>query len=116
MTDPMTPERLAEIEQRANQWASPLVVTCPSCGSAPGDRCYGNGSMSRPHDQRREAARLRVIADVPALLAEVRRLQAAAERVREMHAGEPYAQGPDYCDECEHKWPCPTIRALGIRP
>ena len=45
-------------------------------------------------------------------VAEVRRLQAAVERVREMHAGEPYAQGPDYCDECEHKWPCPTIAAL----
>lgn len=40
VTDPMTPERLDAIEQRANQWASPLAVTCPSCGSAPGARCY----------------------------------------------------------------------------
>lgn len=44
-------------EQRASQWASPLAIKCPSCGANPGDRCYGNGPMNRPHGERREAAR-----------------------------------------------------------
>ena len=76
MTDPMTPERLAEIEQR-----------------------FASGRVVNVVTQR-------------ALLAEVRRLQAAVERVRELHAGEPYAQGLDYCGECEHKWPCLTVTAI----
>ena len=63
-------------------------------------------------EQRFAEGRVVNIAAQHQLLAEVRRLQAAVERVREMHAGEPYAQGPDYCDECEHAWPCPTITAL----
>ncbi|AKJ72149.1 hypothetical protein GMA1_52 [Gordonia phage GMA1] len=32
--------------------------------------------------------------------------------IRELHRGEPYAQGPDYCEECEHQWPCPTARLI----
>ena len=119
-SDRLTDAELDAIEQRSREWASPLAIKCPACGSNPGDKCYGNGPMNRAHEERREAVRQRVITDAPALLAEVRRLreaevrrlQAAVERVREMHAGEPYAQGPDYCDECEHKWPCPTIAAL----
>ena len=83
MTDP-TDADLDAIEQRAHQWASPLSIKCPACGSRPGDRCYGNGLMQRPHEERREAVRQRVITDAPALIAEVRRLQAelAEERLR----------------------------------
>ena len=83
-SDRLTDADLDAIEQRASQWASPLAIKCPSCGANPGDRCYGNGPMNRPHGERREAARQRVIADVPALLVEVRRLQAelAEERLR----------------------------------
>ena len=35
---------------------STLAIKCPSCGANPGDRCYGNGPMNRPHGERREAA------------------------------------------------------------
>ena len=98
MTDPLTDAYLDAIEQRAHQWASPLSIKCPACGSRPGARCYGNGPMNRPHGERREAARQRVIADVPALLAEVRRLRAMEQRVREYarHLARPFADGvPD---------------------
>ena len=27
----------------------PLNFTCPSCGSKPGESCYGNGPMREPH-------------------------------------------------------------------
>ena len=83
-SDRLTDADLDAIEQRFRQRSSPLAVKCSSCGANPGDGCYGNGPMNRPHGERREAARQRVIADVPALLAEVRRLQAelAEERLR----------------------------------
>ena len=42
----------------------------------------------------------------------------ALEAVLALHWGEPYAQGPDYCAECEHLWPCETYttitEALGV--
>ncbi len=98
MTDPMTAADLDAIEQRFRQRSSPLAVKCPSCGANPGDGCYGNGPMNRPHGERREAARQRVIADMPALLAEVRRLRAMEQRVREYarHLARPFADGvPD---------------------
>ena len=123
MTDPMTPEYLAEIEARANAATEEPWIA---------EYSKEQGCCVIPHDAHstREAVavcRLYLRAfdaefiahartDVPRLVAEAKRLQAAVERVRELHAGKAYAQGPDYCDECEHKWPCPTIRALGIRP
>ena len=118
MTDRLTDADLDAIEQRASQWASPLAIKCPSCGANPGDRCYGNGAMYRVHGERREAARQRVIADVPALLAEVRRLRAAEDRVREVHEWrclECDGIDPDaspMCADCYEPWPCPTIAAL----
>ena len=129
MTDRLTDADLDAIEQRANAatkgpwendgggeigqhfslpepWAT-VVSTDVACMSY----CYGGSAAGVERDEDAEfIAHAR--SDVPALVAEVRRLRAAVERVREMHAGEPYAQGPDYCDECEHKWPCPTIAAL----
>ena len=36
----------------------------------------------------------------------------ALEAVLALHWGEPYAQGPDYCAECEHLWPCETYAAI----
>ena len=98
MTDPLTAAELDAIEERAHQWASPLSIKCPACGSRPGDRCYGNGLMQRPHEERREAVRQRVITDAPALVAEVRRLRAAEDRVREVavRLARPFADGvPD---------------------
>ena len=91
MSEPMTPERLAEIEQRR---ASGRIIN----------------TVERD------------------LIAEVRRLQAAVERVRELHGPHPYASdalravNPDVpasvCWECVSEsggavaWPCPTIAAL----
>lgn len=44
----------------------------------------------------------------------------ALEAVLALHCAEPYAQGPDYCTECEHRSPCPTVaaitEALGVEP
>lgn len=70
--------------------------------------------------------------DIPDLLAEVERLLAVIDRVRELHAegefGCPYPSHgcndfyyrgnycPDAgtsCEACGEKYPCPTIRALG---
>lgn len=39
-------------------------------------------------------------------------LTAALRDVLALHYSEPYAQGPDHCAECEHKYPCPTVRAI----
>ena len=67
--------------------------------------------------------------DIPALLAEVRRLQAIVKRVRELHQDEGQSQGyfpgdRDYgkrdhcCGTCGEygeygvEWPCPTVRAI----
>ena len=83
MTDRLTDADLDAIEQRASQWASPLALKCPSCVANPGDRCYGNGPMNRPHWERREAARQRVITDVPDLVTEVRRLREEARAFAE---------------------------------
>ena len=48
------------------------------------------------------------------------KMRAALEAVLALHWGEPCAQGPDYCAECEHLWPCETYsaitEALGVEP
>ena len=40
------------------------------------------------------------------------KMRAALEAVLALHWGEPYAQGPGYCAECEHRWPCGTYGAI----
>ena len=123
MSDHLTDADLDAIEQRARQWATPLAIKCPSCGANPGDRCYGNGPMNRPHGERREAARQRVITDVPALLAEVRRLRAMEQRVRALHRPVDIEPSDTICGECSYRmpngrylqqvdYPCPTLAAL----
>lgn len=45
----------------------------------------------------------------------VQRVAAAREAlkpIRELHMPEPYAQGPDYCAECDHQWPCGTAKLI----
>ena len=79
-SDRLTDADLDAIEQRSREWASPLAIKCPACGSNPGDKCYGNGPMNRAHEERREAVRQRVITDAPALVAEVRRLRSIVTR------------------------------------
>ena len=128
MTDPLTAADLDTIEQRANAategpWEAsahdhaagdvPILdrtghylVICPDCGV--------RGGYERADAEFIAHAR----SDVPALLAEVRRLRAAAERVRELHewycAG---CEGTDpecgpMCRHCYDPWPCATIAAL----
>lgn len=115
MTDPMTTERLAEISER---------LTTPRLGR----------SMARETD-------LDLLA-IRALLAEVRRLQAAVERVRELHRPGNYSASRGVwtwwdvcptcgdkagvhpcgcwrdedqihiCAECNKVWPCATAEAI----
>ena len=40
------------------------------------------------------------------------RLIDALKAVLELHQPVPYAQGSDYCDECEHPAPCQTVQAI----
>ena len=47
-------------------------------------------------------------------LATVPVLTAAIRDVLALHYAEPYAQGPDYCAECCHRYPCATVRALDL--
>ena len=97
MTDPITPERLAEIEARANAategpWMAGTVegIDYGAVYGAPEtDECGITAIPWLVDDLSRYPGTAEFIAaartDVPALLAEVRRLQAAVERVRELH-------------------------------
>ena len=84
MPDPMTPERLAEISER---------LTTPRLGR----------SMARETD-------LDLLA-IRALLAEVRRLQDAAERVRALHHRVDVGVIVSDCarEECDHEGACPEV-------
>ena len=77
----MTPERLAEIRARAEVGTGVFHFTCPSCGSAPGVRCYGNGPMPvvMTHQSRHalvDAVKQSAVIDRLELVAEVERLAA----------------------------------------
>lgn len=49
---------------------------------------------------------------IAAARSSVPKLIAAVEAALSEHWSEPYAQGPDYCAGCEHRWPCDTYRAI----
>lgn len=87
----MKPNQLAEIKQR---------IHCPSAKQAVQIGEY------------EACARAIVERDAAALVAEVERLQAAVDAVRELHR-----RDDDSCETCSHPgaiqtWPCPTVRAL----
>ena len=85
MTDPMTPERLAEIEARAEA-ATEGPWEAWDRGIGFEVHVNGEGLNSEFRETFRQADAEFIAAartDVPALLAEVRRLQAAVERVRD---------------------------------
>ena len=144
MTDPLTADDLETIEQRANAategpWRAAVVarfVDDDGCERGKG-AIYPAGPSGPPPlfvTPDWLAADAEFIAhardDVPALLAEVRRLQAAEQRVRALHHPvpaptsqhyrcEPYecdraGEGElrDECGECGRWYPCPTIDAL----
>ena len=135
----MTPERLAEIRARAEVGTGVFDFTCPSCGSAPGVRCYGNGPMpvAMTHQSRHalvDAVKQSAVIDRLELVAEVERLRVfirgtriaalAAERdalarqiekVRALHFAVVPADwlgGPTRCGGCGENYPCRTIHAL----
>ena len=94
MTDTMTPERLDEIEARANAATPGPWEWHPYMGSGatlakPNHPFHELNILKTTDDWPPVAADAEFIAaartDVPALLAEVRRLQAAVERVRVLH-------------------------------
>ena len=139
MTDQMTPERLDEIEARANAATQGPWEWHPYMGSGatlakPNRPFHELNILKTTDDWPPVAADAEFIAaartDVPALLAEVRRLQDAVERVRALHQDEGPSQGyfpgdrgygeRDHCcgtcgeyGEYGVEWPCPTIAALG---
>ena len=94
MTEPMTPERLAEIEARVEDategpwhaWDRGIgyelhLGAAAKCGQI---RCEDVNGEFRETFKRADAAFIAAArTDVPDLLAEVRRLQAAVERVRD---------------------------------
>ena len=122
MTDPLTDAYLDAIEQRANAatdgpwdydgcgeisqhfslpepWAT-VVSTDVACMGY----CYGGSAAGVERDEDAE-----FIADARTAMPKMR---AALEAVLALHWGEPYAQGPGYCAECEHQWPCGTYSAI----
>ena len=118
MTDPMTPERLAEIEARANAATQGPWEWHPYMGSGatlakPNHPFHELNILKTTDDWPPVAADAEFIAaartDVPALLAEVRRLQAAVERVRELHRPGDYSASRgvwtwwDVCPTCGDK-------------
>ena len=133
MTD-LTDADLDAIEQRANaasegpwehegvgeiiqHFSLPEPATIVSTDVACMAYCYGGSAAGVERDEDAEfIAHARD--DVPALLAEVRRLRATEQRVRELHewycAG---CEGTDpecgpMCGHCYDPWPCATIAAL----
>ena len=116
----MTRPSLAGIEQRAAAATEgPWEAHEGTVGAMTGPRgCGGcSGLVSPRHEPAcfwsevagAAPADAAFIADartaVPALTAAVRDVLA-------LHYAEPYAQGPDYCAECCHGYPCATVRAL----
>ena len=107
----MTRPSLAGIEQRT---AAATEGPWEASGSHVVTSWTGASDWSGPIDDRElvataSPADAAFIADartvVPALTAAVRDVLA-------LHYAEPYAQGPDYCAECDLQSPCPTVRAL----
>ena len=74
-----------------------------------GEYVSGVGLMVGPGDDGVSGADVDFITDARTAMPKMR---AALEAVLALHWGEPYAQGPGYCAECEHQWPCPTVAAI----
>ena len=66
--------------------------------------CYGGSAAGVERDEDAD-----FIADARTALPKALN---ALESVLALHWGEPYAQGPGYCAECEHQWPCETYTAI----
>ena len=104
MSEPMTPERLAEIEARAeaategpwHAWGRGIgfelhLGAAAKCGQI---RCEDVNGEFRETFKRADAAFIAAArTDVPALLAEVRRLQDAAQAIAAKAWDEGYAEG-----------------------
>ena len=98
---PWEHEGVGEIIQH---FSLPEPATVVSTDVACMGYCYGGTAAGVERDEDAE-----FIADARTALPKMR---AALEAVLALHWGEPYAQGPDYCAECEHLWPCETYAAI----
>ena len=98
---PWEHEGVGEIIQH---FSLPEPATVVSADVACMGYCYGGSAAGVERDEDAE-----FIADARTALPKMRR---ALEAVLALHWGEPYAQGPDYCAECEHQWPCGTYTAI----
>ena len=120
MPEPMTTERLAEIEARANSATQGPWKWHPYMGSGatlakPNHPFHEHNILKTTDDWPPVAPDADFIAaartDVPALLAEVRRLQDAAERVRALHHRVDVGVIVSDCaeEECDHEGACPEV-------
>lgn len=135
MSDPMTPEHLAEIEACANAategpwhaWDRGIgyelhLGVAAKCEPS---RCEDvNGEFRETFKQADAEFIAHARTDVDNLVAEVRRLQDAIERVRavhyettwcdtdKVHGCKTCADVESVCDADSEYWPCPTIAAL----
>lgn len=130
MTDPMTAAELDAIEQRADAATEgPWIAEYGEQGHCviPGDAQSTREAVvvTRLYRQAADAAFIAAARDdVPRLLAGVRRLQAADERVRALHRPVDIEPSDTICGECSYglrngrylppvvEYPCPTIAAL----
>lgn len=139
----MTPDELAAIKalvdaategpwRTGDQWNSAGTVGVLSAKSTHGNEDIVASCCDHGADPADAQFIAHARQDVPRLLAEVERLTAVVDAVRELHAegefGCPYPSHgcndfyyrgnycPDAgtsCEACGEKYPCPTIRALG---
>ena len=98
---PWEHEGVGEITQH---FSLPEPATVVSTDVACMGYCYGGSAAGVERDEDAE-----FIADARTSAPKMR---AALEAVLALHWGEPYAQGPGYCAECEHLWPCGTYTAI----
>ena len=98
---PWEHEGVGEIIQH---FSLPEPATVVSTDVACMGYCYGGSAAGVERDEDAE-----FIADARTALPKALN---ALEAVLALHWGEPYAQGPDYCAECEHLWPCETYAAI----
>ncbi len=106
---PWEHEGVGEIIQH---FSLPEPATIVSTDVACMGYCYGGSAAGVERDEDAE-----FIADART---SAPKMLAALEAVLALHWDERYAQGPGYCAECEHMWPCETYsaiaEALGVEP
>jgi len=103
---PVTPDRLTEIQQRADAATDgPWVDHWWGIEGESVDVLVVQDDYESSRQDFEFIAHARE--DIPFLLAELARYQAAVQAVREVHF-----QSDEWCLECQFCWPCRTARTL----